>query len=162
MEESRIDNRKAKNQKRLMVAVVVLLTIVAVIVIGINLSNDPSSASNSSKEATKINAKTFSDENFSTVLVNPKENKGARVNITGEVLKSNMKGNIWRIQIFQDQEGNDGLTVIESSVHPSAEKGDIVRVIGIVKEEEKIKNSKKATIKVPVIRASSIIDRSKP
>lgn len=162
MEESRIDKRKAKNQKRLMVVGVVLIAIIALIVIALNLSSDSSSVSDPLKEASKKEAKTFRDDNFSTVLINPKENKGASVNISGKVLNSKKKGKIWRVEIYQDQENDDGLTVIESGKDISADKGDIIRVIGTIKGEEKIKDSKKDEIKVPVIEASSISNTSKP
>lgn len=60
MEKLRSDKRKAKKQKRLMIAAVIVVAIVASIVIGINLSGDPASVLEPSKEAAKKDVKTRS------------------------------------------------------------------------------------------------------
>jgi len=161
MSNSRLDKRKAKNKKKLIIASVALTTIIVAIFIAINLSNDSSSNINSSDEIVINEIKKFDDDNFSSVLINPNENKGANVNITGEVLDSKREGKLWRIKIYQKPEDDDGLIVIESKVDSSAEKGDIVKVIGVVKGVETIETSGNGSIKVPVIKAGSVTNKSK-
>ncbi len=162
MEKSRSDKRKAKNQKRLMIAGVALIAVIAVVVIGINLSSDTASDSNASSKTLNSEVKTFVDANFSTVLIDPKNNKGAKVNISGKVLRFKKKGKIWRIEMYQDPENDDGLTVVESKTDAKVEKGDTVRVVGTVKGEVILKDKDESSIKVPVIEASSLTNNTKP
>ena len=145
-----------------MIAGVALIAVIAVVVIGINLSSDTAANLGSATGASKKTIKTFGDADFPKILIDPKGNRGAKVNISGEVQSLKKKGKIWRMELLQDPENDDGLTIVESKSDENVKKGDSVRVAGTVKGEEILKDSDGGKIKVPVIEASSLSNISNP
>lgn len=121
-------------------------------------------SSTRSKGATTVEAKkveTFTNANFSEVISNADDHKGANVKIKGQVFAEPKKqGDVWQFQINADPKKHEGNTIVIGQSDFDIKADMYLEIEGTVEGQEEYENAFGAKMSAPLIRANKILKDS--